>query len=1141
MRLYKRWTIGNRHGGTGGMSDFDTLLAEVETLLRERKRLSYTGLKQRFQGDSELLEAVRDELVYARQVARDENGKVLVWQAAATQSARQPLDYTPRHLADKILNRRSAIEGERKRVTILFTDIKGSQQLAEELGPEAWHEVLDRFFSILSEGIHRYEGTINQYTGDGVMALFGAPIAHEDHALRACLASLDLQAALREFGDELRLKQGVNLSVRVGINSGEVIVGSIGDDLRMDYTAQGHSVGLAARMEQICEPGHIFLTENTARQVSGYVQLRDLGEMQVKGSSEPLHVFDLEGMGALRTRLDASRARGLSRFVGRERESRLLDDALSRAIEGDMQVVGVIGNGGVGKSRLCFELIERARGRGVEVCQGTGVPYASAVPFHPVKSLLSGAVGIEAEDSPLEARRKIAGSLAMAGITQGESAKLVADFLSVADPGERLEIPPEAREHRLFEVVVDLLTHCNCPMLVLIEDLHWIDAGSEAFLKELIVKLKGSKIMLLLNYRPEYVADWLVPIMDLELPLSALGEKELGVIADELLGSDASVQPVRQDIIQRAGGNPFFVEEAIRSLAEAGHLEGARGAYVMGRALDKLLIPDSVQEILAARIDRLGDAEKRVLQHAAVIGKGFSATDLCQLLEEERAQVSAGLQELEEAGFVNSADGEQYDFCHPMTQEVAYKAQLSAARAKMHARYAGYLESQVSNPDVPDEQTVQIAHHLERGGEALRAAEWHLKAAIWFIPRDARATFDSYRKARDLVDEAGARDDPKASHLAIAARAGMVRSALLGRVDDQETEIAYQEARQIVEKTGDRAGLAELMISNGGRLLNTGDSLTAFQNVTEAMGIARELGDIGLQARFRIPILLAAFAAGRLQQGLDLLEEPGPVPWYQQEVDLMNVGGRAFRALMLSYQGRLAEAAVEMGRCIDVARNNDRRISWLFANRVELAHLSGDLRLAASDAATAFEFAEDYGAPLFRVVAGRAVARNHLFRNEPQAAIVALERDLPLIDKGAPAHQFEVAHLVTWAEALILAGEAEESIDMARRAVRCGEENKAPIWTAQGRMALARQIHADAPREAHVALDLAQREIETSGAITLMPLLLETRSRLLQQEGKLEAAGNLLNEALIRYREVGADGHLRRLQSGRDIVAEIED
>ena len=324
--------------------------------------------------------------------------------AAPEGPARTPRDYTPRHLADKILRSQSALQGERKQVTVMFADVKGSMELAEELGAEAWHLILDRFFEILSEGVHRFEGTVNQYTGDGIMALFGAPIAHEDHAQRACFSALHLHDKLRGYADELRRTRGVSLSTRIGLNSGDVVVGKIGDDLRMDYTAKGHTVGLAQRMESRAASDSTYLTEHTARIVEGFFALRALGAFELKGVRDPTEVFALEGLGELRTRLDRSRARGFSRFVGRAEEIEQLDAALERTLEGRGGVVGVVAEAGVGKSRLCLEFVERCRARGIPVYEAHCPSHGKAIPLLPVFELLRGLFGLQEGDSEQFAR-----------------------------------------------------------------------------------------------------------------------------------------------------------------------------------------------------------------------------------------------------------------------------------------------------------------------------------------------------------------------------------------------------------------------------------------------------------------------------------------------------------------------------------------------------------------------------------------------------------------------------------------------------------------------------------------------------------------------------------------------------------------
>jgi class 3 adenylate cyclase len=372
----------------------------------------------------------------------------------------EPRSYTPRHLADKILQSKSALEGERKQVTVLFADVKGSMELAEQLDPEQWHAILDKFFAILAEGVHRFEGTVNQYTGDGIMALFGAPIAHEDHAQRACHAALHARDAVREYAREVRTRYGVPFGVRVGLNSGDVVVGRIGDDLRMDYTAQGLTVGLAQRMEALAKSGHIALSEHTARLVAGYFELRDLGPTKVKGVSAPVGVFDLAGVSTLRTRLEVAQTRGLTRFVGRAAEMDVLEAALARARAGNGQVIGVVAEVGTGKSRLCFEFAEHCRTLGMRVIEGRCAPYGRNIPLLPILQIFRHYYGITEQDSDRSAREKLAGRLLLLDEAYREVLPVLFEFFGVPDPEHPApQLDPEVKQRQLFGVLRQLVQH----------------------------------------------------------------------------------------------------------------------------------------------------------------------------------------------------------------------------------------------------------------------------------------------------------------------------------------------------------------------------------------------------------------------------------------------------------------------------------------------------------------------------------------------------------------------------------------------------------------------------------------------------------------------------------------------------------
>jgi class 3 adenylate cyclase/tetratricopeptide (TPR) repeat protein len=1057
---------------------------------------------------------------------------------AAAPVPRSARDYTPRHLAEKILTLRSAIEGERKRVTVLFADMKGSQELAEQVDPEEWHRILDRFFGILTQGIHRFEGTVNQYTGDGVMALFGAPIAHEDHALRACHAALAVMVELRRFADELRLTRGLNLSMRIGLNSGEVVVGKIGDDLRMDYTAQGHTVGLAARMEQIAEPGRIYLTRHTAALVEGYFRLRDLGEMTVKGAREPLRVYELEGVGALQTRLDVSRSRGLSRFIGRERESALLDEALVRARAGHGQVVGVIGNAGIGKSRLCYEFTERCRAQGVAVYRATGVTYGAALPFFPILALMRSYFGVGENDAPAEVRRKVAGTLLMLDAGLKEALPLVFDFMGVAEArSAATDLPPDLQQERLLEILGLLCkSERERPTVILVEDLHWIDPGSEIFLARMVELVPDSATLLLFNYRPEFVADWLTGRVDSEIALTALSAAELDQLTAELLGRGPGLAELGARICERAGGNPFFVEEAVHALVASGHLQGTAGAYRLLEPVEALAIPDTVQAIIAARIDRLPERDKQVLQHAAVIGREFGRGLLDKVLELPADALAESLAQLEELGFVNQGAAlttGQYSFCHPLTQEVAYRSQLGEHRARIHAALAADIESGIDPEQPADERSVLLAHHWECAGQIEKAVQWQLRAAIWSAFRDLCGALVRFRRAAELADRAP--PSPAMRQLAVAARAGVLRIAALTAVANEEVERVYNEAQAIVNETGDRRAQAELLIAFGGRCLIRGDARSAFEHTREAVEVARAAGAIDLLARFRLSILIAYFNVGALQDGLALMEQSSGRGWASGPQTPENVGSRAYRANYLMIMGRLHEARHELDTAIEISRKLGRTVSWMRVLQVLTAHFAGNAESALGDAQVAVRAAEEYDSPFFRLMAYNALGTAHLLHGQWNNALEVFERTRTMIEPGQPGRQFAVPHLAGIAEALAGLGRMAESLQTARTALATAQECHMRLWEGRARRQLVRALRAvggeRAAAEIGPHLEAWQTLVDQTGAVTYQPFIHEERGHLARLHGDADGAETQFARALALYREIGAEGQAARLQA----------
>ena len=662
-----------------------------------------------------------------------------------------PRSYTPNHLAERILNLRSAVEGERKQVTVCFVDVKESLHLAGRVGPEDWHRILDRFFAILADGIHRFEGTINQFTGDGVMALFGAPLAHEDHAQRACHAALQLREQVRLYAHELKRTRGLTFAVRMGLNSGEVIVGTIGDDLRMDYTAQGHTVGLAARMQQIAAAGAIYLTAHTAALVSSFFTLEPVGRVRLKGVRAPVRTFALVEAKPIRTRLQAARARGFSSFVGRADEVATLEAALSRAVAGHGRVVGVVGAPGVGKSRLCQEVVDRWRAEGMTVVEAHCAAHGKAMPHATLLDLVRGFFAIPADERPAASRRRV--RLRLRGLHRGLEGELplLLDFLGLPDPQRRpLVVDADERRRRLAACICRLVQTQSAvsPTVLLIDDAHWIDDESNAVLAQLVEAVGWTRTLLLLNFRPEYRADWMRVSYCQPLALAPLASDGADALLHELLGDEPALAAVCALIKERAAGNPFFIEEIVQALVDQGVLvrDGPARAtadraagWRLAQPISELRIPATVQSLVAARIDSLPEALKYVLQGAAVIGRRFAEPVLRLALETDAtaselaavADLGTALRTLEHTDLIRREPSEgpvEYSFKHPLTQEVAYSSQLQEARARKHEAVARALE--VVHADRLGEYAALLVHHWASANKRYEAQLWRGRAAL---------------------------------------------------------------------------------------------------------------------------------------------------------------------------------------------------------------------------------------------------------------------------------------------------------------------------------------------------------------------------------------------------------------------------
>jgi class 3 adenylate cyclase/tetratricopeptide (TPR) repeat protein len=658
-----------------------------------------------------------------------------------TAAAPAPAAYTPKHLVERILTSKTALEGERKQVTVLFADLKGSMELLADRDPEEARKILDPVLEQMMEAVHRYEGTVNQVMGDGIMALFGAPLAHEDHAVRACYAALRMQESVKRHAEDVFRRHGVPVEIRVGLNSGEVVVRAIGSDLHMDYTAVGQTTHLAARMEQMARPGTILLSPGTLALAEGFVQVASRGPVPVKGVAVPVEIFELAGASPVRSRLHAAAARGLTRFVGRDAEMELLGYALGRAGAGQGQVVAVVGEPGVGKSRLAWEFTHSHRSQGWLVLEAASVSYGKATTYFPVIQLLRRYFGIEPRDDDRTMREKVMGKLLALERALEPSLPVFLSLLEVpVQDSEWTRLDPAQRRRQTLDALKRLVLRESQvqPVLLVVEDLHWIDSETEAWLDLLVESVPTARLLLLVNYRPEYAHAWGSRTYYQQLRLDTLPTASAGELLEALLGTGPGLDDLRRLLIERTQGNPFFLEESVRALVETRVLTGERGGYRLAGPVQSLQLPATAQAILAARIDRLAPDDKRLLQAAAVVGKDVPLPLLEAIAEEPEERLRQGLARLQAAEFLHEArlfPELEYTFKHALTHEVAYGGLLQERRRALHARILGAMERLYAGR--LGEHVERLAHHALRGELPEKAVPYLRQAGLKAVARSA--------------------------------------------------------------------------------------------------------------------------------------------------------------------------------------------------------------------------------------------------------------------------------------------------------------------------------------------------------------------------------------------------------------------
>jgi class 3 adenylate cyclase/tetratricopeptide (TPR) repeat protein len=1029
--------------------------------------------------------------------------------------------YTPPHLAEQ-LRSRTAFEGERKQVTVLFCDLVSSTALAEHVGPEAMHGLLRSFFELALGEVHRYGGTVNQFLGDGFMALFGAPVAHEDHARRAVLAALALGRALEQHGSEMVGRAGpaaeqeavAELSVRIGLNTGWVVVGSLGDHLRMDYTAIGDTTNLAARLQQLAAPGAILISEATRSVVENQVSVEPLGPLMVKGKSSPVTAYRVLGTAESEAPSELAR-RELSPFVGREREIDVLEGLVELVAAGQGQVAGLTGEAGAGKSRLVFELRRRLERR-MPVTWFTGrcLSYGQGVPYLPLVSLLRDAWSIAEADAPEEVIAKVAAGLAQSGAGGGESMPYLHELLGVRNGGEALaELGSQAIQHRIFAALREIFLRVSQRSLVVveIEDLHWLDPTSEEFLARLAEDLPGACMLLLLTYRSGYRPPWLDKSYATQVAVRPLSLHESRSLVDAVLRrSDVSAE-LTAAILERAEGNPFFLEELARAVED--RVTGGDSA-----------VPDTVHAVLVARIDRLPDEHKRLLQTAAVLGREMPRR-LLRAVWESPPTLDALLQDLKRWEFIHevpAADGRtMLSFNHVMIQEAAYQTLLTSRRQVLHAAAGRALEVMFAGR--LEDAYASLAYHFPQADDTPKAVEYLARSAEWWArqyahPEATKALQEALRHAERLPE---AERDRRLVELVLQLAASLLPLARL-----PETLDLCLRHRERVEDLGDGVLAGRFYFWLAHTYSYLGDQAQAAASAERAIALAEQHGDDVTRAKAHYVLARDGFWSGRFARGVEhallaaaLLERHGERWWRGQAHWVAGFNDYAL--------GHFEPALEAMARARAIGEAlADPRLDTSWSSGYFYATM-GEWEAAIRDCRGGVARSRD---PLNTTAALGFLGYAYLEKGDSSEAVRALEPAVGSLRKAG------MRQMLGWfcaflAEAYLRTGRVDQASLLAQEALDIAGETRFGYGAGLAQRALGR-IARQVGSAGEAADWLGQALATFSG--------LEARfeagrshldlAALAQQRGDDEAAASHLGLAIDLFRELGAGRYLQRAE-----------
>lgn len=958
-----------------------------------------------------------------------------------------------------VLKSLNAKGGERKRLTILFADIRNSTALIDSLGdPELGMRRIQPVLDLMNEAVVRYDGIVNKSQGDGVMALFGAPQPHEDHAVRGCLAALAIQDGVNRCSDPA-------LQVRVGVHTGEVVVQAIEHGIYQTYDAAGASVHIANRLEQLASAGATLISKETYAAAKQFVEVEPLGPQAIRGISAPIELFKLRGLRYAPSSGVFRSGRRLSPLTGRTDQFSSLLLELENTMKGDGRVVGLIGEAGIGKSRLCFEFAEYCRGKGIRVFEARVLAHGRATPFQPVLELLRDYFGLHTKEEADVSRRRVLDRLAALSSSE-ELSFVLLEFLGLADPlRAKIKLDPKTRKALLLDFVGTLPRSGprDITTVVIIEDLHWIDAASEEFIETLAGAVVGTTTLLVVNFRPGFAAPLMQRSHYRQINMPPLPPAQAAVLLQDQFGNDPSLALLSRNIIERAQGNPFFLEELINALVERGDFEGERGAYRLKGGVDTIPLPPTVQAVIAARIDRLEESAKRVLEIASVVGREISTLILDAVAGLGQAELSEALTALRQAELLYDVppfEQRLVAFRHPLIQEVAYRSILQERRRELHSQVSQAIERLFK--DHVEERASLLAYHLEQAGENLKAAQQNMRAAVWIGANDPSQAMRSWKKVRELLSNLPS--SQPIDQLKMMASGQIVNFGWREGISAKEALVYFEEAKNLALALGDMRANALIHAAYGRILANGGSADEYVEKIREAKAIADRGNDASVQITLKAVLCHALRMSGFMEEALrtniEAMEEAHKIVKFDRQTLGFDVETwlTVMRGQTLMMLGRKDEARTFLDRIIQLESSQIDILhhvipSWAY---VDLAWVEGNIGLAQEHAERAYSLAVKSGNPYLRVYGQACRGLSHIVARRLTSAIQDLSDALSFARSRKAGLEAEPRILADLANAYKLNGDEAAALATVHEAIKVATERHARIAEC-----LAHIVHAD--------------------------------------------------------------------------------